>query len=258
MKIFSFWGGVQSVAALVLSAQKRIDFQTFLFCNVGIDSENRETLHYVHDIAFPFAVDHGLALIELEKKRNGVPDTIYSHILDSPSSIGIPVYMSGGAPGNRSCTIDYKVKVVEKWLREHDGYPAEIGIGFSLDEFRRLTTAHDSEKKRNVYPLLDLRLTREDCKKIIMGAGLPIPPKSSCWFCPFHSMKTWQAMRENEPETFEKAMQLEIFINEKRARLGSKDKVWLSRKLKPLKMATTDLTQLAFDDDFCDSGYCFL
>jgi hypothetical protein len=32
---FFLWGGVQSTAALVLASQGKIDYQTFLFCNVG-------------------------------------------------------------------------------------------------------------------------------------------------------------------------------------------------------------------------------
>ena len=257
MRVFSFGGGVQSTAALVLASQGRIDFTTFLFCNVGSDSENPATLDYVKNIAMPYAIEYGLNLLELHKLRNGEPDTVYTNIVKSRASIGIPVYMRSGAPGNRSCTIDYKVKVVEKWLREHNGYPAEIGIGFSLDEFQRVTSLHDSEKKRNVYPLIDLRLSRHDCTKIITDAGLPVPPKSSCYFCPFHSMAVWQDMRHTQPDLFEKSVDLERQINEKRARLG-KDSVWLSRKLKPLAQATTDLQQLSFEDDFCDSGYCFL
>ncbi|WP_254897837.1 hypothetical protein [Kitasatospora sp. NA04385] len=35
IRSFSFGGGVQSTAALVLAAQGRIDYRTFLFANVG-------------------------------------------------------------------------------------------------------------------------------------------------------------------------------------------------------------------------------
>lgn len=38
LKAFSFDGGVQSTAALVLAAQGKPDYRTFLFCNVGDDS----------------------------------------------------------------------------------------------------------------------------------------------------------------------------------------------------------------------------
>ena len=53
MRIFSYGGGVQSTAALVLAAQGIIDYPTFLFCNVGNDSEDPKTLDYVHKYALP-------------------------------------------------------------------------------------------------------------------------------------------------------------------------------------------------------------
>src|SRR5256884_6440302 len=81
IKVFSFGGGVQSTACLVLAAQGIIDYQTFLFCNVGADSENPDTLTYVEEIAKPYAAKHGLALHELQKiRRDGSVDTIYSHL----------------------------------------------------------------------------------------------------------------------------------------------------------------------------------
>jgi hypothetical protein len=114
------------------------------------------------------------------------------------------------------------------------------------------------EWKENKFPLIDLRMTRQDCINIIQKARLPVPPKSSCWFCPFHPLARWQEMRINDPELFHKSCELECLLNERRAMLG-KDKVWLSDKLKPLEKATTELEQKRlFDEMFCDSGYCFL
>ncbi|MGH9213948.1 MAG: hypothetical protein ACRD2C_25235 [Acidimicrobiales bacterium] len=40
LRVVSFGGGIQSVALLALAAQAAIDYQTFLFANVGSDSEN--------------------------------------------------------------------------------------------------------------------------------------------------------------------------------------------------------------------------
>jgi hypothetical protein len=39
-RVVSYGGGVQSNALLVLAAQGRIDYRTFLFANVGDDSEH--------------------------------------------------------------------------------------------------------------------------------------------------------------------------------------------------------------------------
>ena len=44
IRAISFGGGVQSTALLVLASQGKIDFRTFLFANVGDDSEHPATL----------------------------------------------------------------------------------------------------------------------------------------------------------------------------------------------------------------------
>ncbi|MFJ4917205.1 phosphoadenosine phosphosulfate reductase, partial [Streptomyces sp. NPDC088726] len=67
LRTFSFGGGWQSMAALVLAAQGGIDYRTFLFANVGDDSENPGTLAYFTEHAAPYAAAHGLDLIELER-----------------------------------------------------------------------------------------------------------------------------------------------------------------------------------------------
>jgi hypothetical protein len=34
------------------------------------------------------------------------------------------------------------------------------------------------------YPLMDWRMDRAACERVIRDAGLPVPVKSACWFCP--------------------------------------------------------------------------
>lgn len=264
LKVFSYGGGVQSTAALVLAAQGKIDYRTFLFCNVGADSENPETLAYVEQYAKPYALAHGLDLIELQKiRRTGAIDTVYQTITRPETrSVGIPIHMSNGAPGNRSCTLDFKIRVVDRWLRQHGAKRegAVVGLGISLDEFQRMrsNTDPDTQWKTLDYPLIALRIDRAQCQQIILSAGLPIPPKSSCWFCPFHPQRAWQDLRDDKPVLFNRAVALEQLINERRGALG-KDQVYLSRKCKPLPMATSQYQQDdMFEDDACESGYCMV
>lgn len=270
ISVFSYGGGVQSTASLVLAAQGKIDYKAFLFCNVGNDSEHPATLAYVHDVAIPYAKEHGIELIELQRtwqkgERAGQPVSLYSELtnLKSRTAGGIPVRLGkDGMPGNRSCTIDFKIKVVDRWLKEHraKNEGAQVGIGISLDEFQRMRKGIDPETpwKELVYPLIDLRMTRQDCINVIEQAGLPVPPKSSCYFCPMHSMPVWQEMRNKEPELFQKACDLEDIMRSRAKGLGVD--IWFTTKRKPLAMATTELVQgnLFEDDQACDSGYCFL
>ncbi|MEU9091729.1 hypothetical protein [Streptomyces sp. NPDC048428] len=46
---------MQSTALLVLSVAGRINFPTFLFSNIGDDSENPAPLQYIRHVAVPFA-----------------------------------------------------------------------------------------------------------------------------------------------------------------------------------------------------------
>lgn len=221
----------------------------------------------MHEVAKPFAAQHGLDLIELHKvRRDGSRDTVYRTITRPASrSIGIPVHMSNGAPGRRACTLDFKIRVVDRWLkREWQAHRSGVfvGLGISLDEFTRMRTNTDPDTtvwKTLDYPLIDLRLDRLACLDIIRQAELPVPPKSSCWFCPYHSQRNWQALRETQPALFARAVALERLINERRAVIG-KDQVYLSRKCKPLPMATTEYVQSSFleTDDVCESCYCFV
>ena len=268
LRVFSFGGGVQSTAALVLAVQRKIDYRVFLFANVGEDSENPHTLDYISEYAGPYAQRHGIELIELRKeRRDKQPETVHSRLTKPGSrSIGIPVRMSSGAPARRACTLDFKIRVVAKWLKAHgatEQSKAVVGIGFSTDEVERAGSAFDERIPWQIkeYPLLrPLYLSRNDCINLVLQAGLPQPPKSACWFCPYHSPLEWQRMHREEPEQFAKACDLEDFVNARRARLG-KDHVYFTRFMKPLRELFAAGTQLTMDELMwrhgCDSGYCW-
>jgi hypothetical protein len=104
-------------------------------------------------------------------------------------------------------------------------------------------------------------MNRADCATVIKEAGLPVPPKSACFFCPFHTTLTWREMRRDSPELFAKAVALENKLNERRARLN-KPPVYLSHKLRPLSEIITEAPDSLFADQEmagqCDSGHCFI
>lgn len=255
IRAFSFGGGVQSTAALVLAADGRIDFPLFLFANVGDDSENPATLRYVREVAMPYAKSHKIALMELTKA-----DTLRQRVMRSERSVPIPVRMSGsGAIGNRQCTQRFKIAPIAAELKRRGAtvaVPAIVGLGISLDEFHRARSGSPIAHETIVYPLLDLRMDRQDCQNVITRAGLAMPPKSSCYFCPFQTQRQWQTLRLNDPDSFAQAVEMETRINQHRAAM-QRDPVWLSAALRPLAEAITDDGQLDMFDGGCDiGGYC--
>jgi hypothetical protein len=254
MRVFSFGGGVQSTACLVLAAQGRLDYRTFLFSNTGDDSEHPGTLRYMQDVAIPYAEANGLTIHVLHRMERGKPATLYNRLVNQPTrKMPIPSRMSKtGKPNKRICTMDFKTSVIKKWLRENGATkarPAHTGIGISLDEWHRMKSS-DVKYQVLEYPLVDMRIDRNQCERIIEAAGLPVPPKSACWFCPFHTLGAWQRMASTEPELFQRAIDLERFMAERQRKAGH-DPVYLSSALKPLHMVATP-GQMIIDADDSD------
>jgi hypothetical protein len=265
LKAISYGGGVQSTAMIVLAIQGRIDFNVALFSNVGDDSEHPASLRYVRDIMQPWAAKHDFPVHELQTVRRGEPTTLRNEITREGSRrILIPVYGDIGAPLSRSCTADFKVKTVGRWLKANGATktnPATVAIGISTDEIERAGRGKDEPNQRRVYPLLELGMNRFDCIATIQEAGLPVPPKSSCYFCPFHRPLTWGEMRRDEPELFEQSQELEDHINARQQSLG-RNPLYLTRFGKRLTDAIPEAQQSLFQEigvgeNGCDSGYCW-
>lgn len=264
LRVFSYGGGVQSTAALVLAATGRLDYSTFIFSNVGADSENPKTLAYFHEYAIPYAKKHNLTLIETQwtgerGPKKGLDRTLYADIMQAERSVDIPVKLQSGDYGNRKCTARYKIEPVAKWTEEHGATPenpAILGLGISWDESQRIATSR-TPHHINDYPFCDLRkrINRADCKQIILEAGLPVPPKSSCFFCPFKSENDWVDLYDHEPELFALAIALEDHINLVRNNLGL-DEVYLGPMRRLTQLHSPATKQLSLFQG-CDSGHCW-
>lgn len=262
LRVFAHGGGVQSTAALVLSAQGRIDFPVHLFCNVGDDSEHPATLRYVREVSMPYAKAHGVELVEIRRPGPTLRQAISQQ--HDRTIVSIPMRGANGAPGRRECTGRWKMRVLDAELRERGAKlrKAVLGIGISVDEIERAGKKDGGAYVTRVYPLIDLGLRRSDCLALIAEAGLPEPPKSSCYFCPFHRPSVWAEMRRDEPELFEQAAQLESEINTEREK-RQREPVWLTRFARPLREAIGEAQPTLFGDgspdiETCDEGVCFV
>ena len=126
-------------------------------------------------------------------------------------------------------------------------------LWFSTDELERAGNRTRAAYERIEYPLLDLRLSRGDCARIIADAGLPVPPKSSCYFCPYHRPSTWAEMRRDRPELFEAAAEIEDVVLARRAMLG-KDPTYLTERGRPIRDAIPPAQEGLFDPRDLDGG----
>lgn len=267
----SYGGGVQSTAMLVLAAQGELGYKVdaALFANVGEQAEHPATLAYIREVAQPYGEAHGIPVHELKRTtKDGKVRDLYEHLVNGTEAGRqadvIPMRGESGAPMSRGCTRDYKVMVVGKWLKAHGANadnPATVCIGISTDEIQRVSNKRASSYERPVYPLIDLGLNRLDCVNVILAAGLPVPPKSACFFCPFTRPSQWAEMRRDQPELFWKAADLEATMNNRRRATGVRPS-YLTRFGKPLSEAIDEAQDMlpgftGADMDTCDEGYCW-
>lgn len=259
--VFSCGGGVQSTACLILAAQGEIPYRTFIFSNVGNKAESPATIRYIAEVLKPYAERHGIDWVDVSwVDRQGRQRDLYDDLHEQQRSINIPAYMPGGMPGNRKCTEAFKIKPIAKWIKANAS-GCTLGKGISTDEPHRATPSRESDGYTSAYPLIELGISRADCLEIARQAGIPQPPKSSCWFCPFKTTEQWVTMRREQPELFTKAVELEKLLQNRRQSLG-KDPVYLSGigGRREVNLADVIPDQLGLFDwepeEGCDSGYC--
>jgi len=126
----------------------------------------------------------------------------------------IPAFvLENGKKGlfGRRCTADYKVRMIERRVKEIAGIKRfskkqpvmiEQSIGISLDEAIRQKPSKISAIKHS-FPLLALGVTRNDCLRWMSDKGYPEPPKSACLFCPFHSDVAWDELKNGRQDEWE-------------------------------------------------------
>lgn len=152
--------------------------------------------------------------------------------------------------GRRQCTAHYKLEPIRKKVRELLGLPhprrvpadaCTMLVGISTDEMMR---AKDSRVRfiRNEHPLLDLGMSRQDCR-IYLRDRQETAPKSACIGCPFHSNDAWRAIRDETPDEWADAVLIDRAIRDAGSMRGITGQQFMHRSCVPLDEADLDRGQ---------------
>ena len=258
MKVISLGMGVQSTAMYMMSSKNIIERADHaVFADPGAElPRTYKILEYLQDWA---SLNNGIP-IHVTNERNLLQDIVKAQNSRGVRLASIPAFTESGGMIQRQCTGEYKIQPVIKKVRELHGLKprqrmpkTEMWLGITLDEIQRMK---ESQLPRidYVYPLIDQRMTRGDCLKIFDRFQFPIPPKSSCVFCPYHSDKNWKEIKEKLPEEWEKCVQIDNTIRDA-TKKGLDDKLYLHRSLVPLERIEFADQQELF---MCEEGFCGL
>ncbi len=173
--------GVDSTAVIVGCVQRGIRPDFILFADVG--AEKASTYAYL-PIIQDYLKRHDFPLVEVVR---------YQPKRSPYTTIEGNMVMNATLPGatfNRgSCTAKWKIAPQQQWEKRIKGRIIKM-IGFEAEEeYRKLRSNEKAytdteERYSNKYPLQEWGWTREECKARIAEAGLPVPQKSACIFCP--------------------------------------------------------------------------
>jgi len=147
---------------------------------------------------------------------------------DGGHFISIPAFtlLPSGEKGisQRQCTADFKIKPIEKWLRDSLGVmpgrpvPKEHVLihymGLSYDEPKRVIRVKQRylAKPSNWqvrFPLWEMQYTRSDCQAYLRQRMPHDVPRSACVFCPFKSDAEWRALRDSDQKGWQRAVYID-------------------------------------------------
>jgi hypothetical protein len=189
--ILSFGCGVNTVALMIHLVNERMPFDEAVFADTG--GELPETYAYLK-IAESYLNRHSKKLVVVRSKSGTLYDTCTRRKV-VPSQIW------------RWSTRDYKITPIHAYYRSLDRHINEY-MGIAYDEITRMKRSPEPYIT-TLFPLIDAKMTRADCVRLIEKEGLPVPPKSGCYFCPFNNLERWRALSRVHPDLYRKAMLLE-------------------------------------------------
>jgi hypothetical protein len=254
MKVLSLGWGVQSFTLAAMSALGEVE-SLDVAIHADTTHERRATYEFAAQYA-PWLEAHGLRVVTVVNTASEIGQ---SFLRDGRAIVDIPAYTispRGDGQIRRQCTHDWKIAHIRRWLQANrSGGFVEQWIGISLDEIQRAKPS-DVKYIIHCWPLLERRMTRQDCIAWLRRRDLDVPPKSSCVFCPYHNRHAWYDMKTENGDDWRKAIAVDEAIRKSRPPhdlFVHSDRVPLVDIRSP-----QDDGQLELPLDICDSGYCFL
>ena len=274
MIILSLGAGVQSSAVLLMSIRgllPKIDHAIFadtgweppdVYKHLAWLEKQAKGIIPIHRVSNGSIRDGALVQLTGDKSGGKRWGSMPFHTINKDGTRGIV---------RRQCTSEYKIIPVEKFIR-HEILGLSRGqrvskdvkvnqwFGISADEPQRMRMAPD-KWRRFCYPLIGLPdqflekpWRRWDCVNWL-EENYPdrVVPRSSCIGCPFHSDEEWKRLKENFPESFADAVQID-----KRTRnlQGMNAKTFLHHSCKPLdQVEFSDSKQIDLFGNECE-GMC--
>lgn len=212
--IVAFGGGLNSTAALVLLREWGDVPDAILFADTG--GETPDTYAHVARMSdwceaneFPRVTTVCRECDHDRQKNEAKYDTLEGECLVKKALPSIAYF-------GRSCSMKWKQEPQTKWVnnwpmarqRWASGGRVVKVIGYDADEPDRVKF-HGDERYAHWHPLVDNDIGRDECVAVVKRSGLPVPPKSSCFFCPEMTPPEIAELERRHPDLLARALAME-------------------------------------------------
>ena len=208
MNIVAYGGGTDSTAMIIECAKRGVKIDHILFADTG--GEKPHTYQYVKTFS-KWCVENGLPeIVTVRKSGNG--ETLEEDLIRNKALPSI-------AYGFKTCSQKYKIQPQDKYMNGLDrakqiwkeGGKVTKFVGYDSTEQNRIKKALlRGDKKYNLrFPLNEWGINRKDCIEIIKNAGLCLPGKSACFFCPMSRPTEIRQLNHNYPDLMKRALDME-------------------------------------------------
>lgn len=124
----------------------------------------------------------------------------------------------------RQCTREYKLDVIDRVIRRQilglqprQHFPKNVRVrqymGLSFDEPGRIVKVQARYQGITwadpCFPLFDLEMTRRHCQSYLEGIVPHQVVRSACVFCPFRSNAELRSLRDTDPESWARALEID-------------------------------------------------
>ena len=262
LKIISLGMGVQSTAVYLMSSMghrlPRADYAVF----ADPQAEHYKTYDMLEWLLKWQKDNDGIEIV-VNRDRNIMKDILKGQNSQGHRWASIPAHAEHGGIVRRQCTNEYKIVPVVQTARKLHGIkkfkhmkPTEMWLGISTDEIERMKESRLHNIKY-FYPLIYHMISRNDCIQFFKDNNFPVPVKSSCVFCPYHSNKFWKELYKEGGEAWEKSVLVDRTIRDL-SQKGIDNKLFLHSSKQALEDIDFTDDQLELFEGYDCEGYCGL
>lgn len=212
--VVSYGGGTNSTALLIAMRYKNIVPNDILFADT--QAEMPETYEYIEGFN-QWLINHDFPAITTVKQGKFTHRKTNKQYSSIEEKCLLNHELPSKAYGRSSCAINYKIAPVDKYLKSKykeildQQIKIRRQIGYHAGEVRRVLKHGIKEDKCFIYefPLIEWKLDQYNCNVLIQSAGLKVPPKSSCFFCPNRKPLEVLELREKHPDLYQRGCDIE-------------------------------------------------